>query len=98
VKNGSDSRHEERGKHQERKDNSIKPGHSRNASRTHRQQSPIHLVRKFYASEESRSSTKVSLVRNQRRIYDLDSLQGELRKINPSSFDGEREMEDDVEI
>jgi hypothetical protein len=27
----------------------------------------------------------------------LDSLQGEMRKIKPSSFDGEREREDDVD-
>jgi hypothetical protein len=39
----------------------------------------------------------VSLVRHQRRRHELDSLQGELRKLKPPSFDGEREREDDVE-
>jgi hypothetical protein len=39
----------------------------------------------------------VSLVRHQRRRHELDNLQGELRKINPPSFDGEKEMEDDDE-
>ena len=39
----------------------------------------------------------MSHVRHQRRKHGLDSLQGELRKINPPSFDGEREREDDVE-
>jgi hypothetical protein len=39
----------------------------------------------------------VSPVRQQRRIQEVDSLQGELRKLKPPSFDGEREREDDVE-
>jgi hypothetical protein len=39
----------------------------------------------------------VSHVRHQRRSDELDSLQGELRKLKPSFFDGEREREDDVE-
>jgi hypothetical protein len=39
----------------------------------------------------------VSHVRHQRRRHELDSLQGELRKLKPPSFDGEREREDDVE-
>jgi hypothetical protein len=39
----------------------------------------------------------VSPVRQQRRKQEVDSLQGELRKLKPPSFDGEREREDDVE-
>jgi hypothetical protein len=39
----------------------------------------------------------VSHVRNQRRRHEVDSLQGEMRNLNPPSFDGEREREDDVE-
>jgi hypothetical protein len=39
----------------------------------------------------------VSHVRHQRRRHELDSLQGESRKLKPPSFDGEREREDDVE-
>jgi hypothetical protein len=42
-------------------------------------------------------SPKVSPVRHQRRRHEVDSLQGEMRNINPPSFDGEREREDDVE-
>jgi hypothetical protein len=39
----------------------------------------------------------VSPVRHQRRRHELDSLQGDLRKFKPPSFDGEREREYDVE-
>jgi hypothetical protein len=38
----------------------------------------------------------VSLVRHKRRKQEVDSLQGELRKLNPPSFEGEREREDDA--
>ena len=40
---------------------------------------------------------EVSLIRKQRRRHELDNLQGEMRKIRPPSFDGERKREDDVE-
>jgi hypothetical protein len=40
----------------------------------------------------------VSHVRHQRQRHELDSLQGELRKLNPPYFDGEREREDDDEV
>jgi hypothetical protein len=43
------------------------------------------------------SSPEVSPVRHQRRKQEIDSFQGELRKLKPPSFDGEREREDDVE-
>ena len=39
----------------------------------------------------------MSHIRNQRRRNELDSFQGELTKIRPPSFDGQREREDDVE-
>jgi hypothetical protein len=39
----------------------------------------------------------VSPIRNQRRIHELDNLQGELRKLKPPSFDFEKQKEDDVE-
>ena len=35
--------------------------------------------------------------RHQRMRQEVDSLQGELRKLNPLSFAGEKEKEDDVE-
>jgi hypothetical protein len=97
AKKGSSSRHEEGGKQHERRDNYRGTSYSRSASRTHRQHSPPHSTRKLYASEDSISSPEVSPVRHQRRIHELDSLQGELRKLKPPSFDGEREREDDVE-
>jgi hypothetical protein len=40
----------------------------------------------------------VSPIRHQRRIYELDSLQGELRKLKPPIFDGENKRGDDVEM
>jgi hypothetical protein len=40
----------------------------------------------------------VSHVRNQRRRHEFDSLQGELRKLKPPSFYGERKRDDDVEV
>jgi hypothetical protein len=39
----------------------------------------------------------VSLVRHQRRRHELDSLQGEMRKLKPPYFYDEREREEDVE-
>jgi hypothetical protein len=39
----------------------------------------------------------VSLIRHQRRRQEVDNFQGELRKLKPPSFDGEKEREDDVE-
>ena len=39
----------------------------------------------------------MSLVRHQRRKQEIDSLKGEMRKLKPPSFDGEREREYDVE-
>jgi hypothetical protein len=97
TKKGSCSRHEEGGRQHERRDNYKGASYSRSASRTHRQHSPPHSTRKFYASEDSISSLEVSPIRHQRRRHELDNLQGELRKLRPPSFDGEREKEDDVE-
>jgi hypothetical protein len=50
----------------------------------------------FYASEDSLRVQKCLMLGTKRKLG-LDSLQGELRKIKPPSFDGEREREDDVE-
>jgi hypothetical protein len=55
------------------------------------------LSRKYYASKESRIVSEVYYVRNQRRIYESSSLQGDLRKIRPPTFDGESKGEDDDE-
>jgi hypothetical protein len=43
------------------------------------------------------SSPEVSLIRHQRRKQKVNCLEGELRKLKTPSFEGEREMEDDVE-
>jgi hypothetical protein len=95
AKNGS--KQEEEGRCHERRDDRGRVGYSRSASRAHRHHSPPYSTRKFYASEYSLSSPEVSPVRHQRRRHEVDSLQGELRKLKPPSFDGEREREDDVE-
>jgi len=39
----------------------------------------------------------VSLVRHQRRIYELECLEGELSMFKPATFHGERERKYDVE-
>jgi hypothetical protein len=95
TKNGS--KQEEEGRYHERRDDHGRVGYSRSASRAHRHHSPPYSTRRSYASEDSISSPEVSPIRHQRRRHELDSLQGELRKIRPPSFDGEREREDDVE-
>jgi hypothetical protein len=96
AKKGSGSRHKEEGRHHERRDKYRRPSYSRSDNRTHRQHSLPYLAMKVYASEDSISSPEVSLVRHQRRRHELDSLQGEIRKLKPPSFDGEREREDDA--
>ena len=96
ARDGSDLRQEEEEICHERRGNYRRVDHSRSASITHRHHSPPYSTF-FYASEDSLSSPKVSHVRHQRGKLGLDSLQGELRKIKPPSFDGEREREDDVE-
>jgi hypothetical protein len=97
TKRGSNSKQEEEGRYHERRYGCGRTGYSISASRTHIHHSPPYSTRKIYASEDSISSPEVSPIRHQRRRHELDSLQGELRKIKPPSFDGEREREDDVE-
>jgi hypothetical protein len=45
----------------------------------------------------SGNNPKVSLVKNQRRRYELDNLQGELRKLKPPTFDDENKRGDNAE-
>jgi hypothetical protein len=97
MKKVSNSRQKEEGRCHERRDNRGRVGYSRSASIAHGHHSPPYSERKFYASEYLISSRKVFPIRHQRRKQEVDSLQGELRKLKPPSFDGEREREDDVE-
>jgi hypothetical protein len=97
TKKGSNSRQEEEGRCHERRDDHGRVGYSRSVSRAHGNHSTPYLEIKFYASKDPVSSPEVSPVRHQRRKQKIDSLQGELRKLKPPSFDGEREREDDVE-
>jgi hypothetical protein len=98
TKKGSNSKQEEEDKFRERRKDRGIVGYSRSANKTHRHHSPPYSERIFYASEDPISSPEVSPVRHQRRRQEVDSLQGQLRKLKPPSFDGEREREDDVEV
>jgi hypothetical protein len=91
TNNGSKLKHEEERRCHERRDDCRRVGYSTNSSITLRHHSPPYSTRKFYASEYSISSPEVSPVRHQRIRHELDSLQGDLRKFKPPSFDGERE-------
>jgi hypothetical protein len=93
---GSNSRQEEEERCHEIRDDCGRVGYSRSASRAHGHHSPPYLERNFYASKDPVSSPKVSCVRHQRRKQEIDSLQGELRKLKTPSFNGERERKDDV--
>jgi hypothetical protein len=97
MKKGSNSRQEEEGRCHERRDDHGRDGYSISASKAHRHHPPPHSEGNFYASEDPARSPEVSPVRQQRRKQEVDSLQGELRKLKPPSFVGEREREDDVE-
>jgi hypothetical protein len=97
TKKGSNSRQEEEGRCHERRDDHGRDGYSRSDSRSHGHHSPPYSEGNFYASKDPTRSPEVSPVRHQRRKQEVDSLQGELRKLKPPSFDGEREREDDAE-
>jgi hypothetical protein len=97
IKKGSNSRKNEEGRLQERRNDHGRVGYSISASRAHGHHSPPYSERIFNASEDLISSLEVSPVIHQRRKQEIDSLQGELRKLKPTSLDGEREREDDVE-
>ena len=97
MKKGSNLKQEVEGRFHERREDHGRDGYSRSANRIHRHHSPPYSEGNFYASEDPISSPEVSPIRHQRRRQEVDSLQGELRKLKPPSFDGEREREDDVE-
>jgi hypothetical protein len=92
TNNGLNSRQKEEDRHHEMRDNYRRTRNSRSAIRIHIPHSPSYSTRKFYVSKDSISSLEVSPVRHQRRRHELDSLQGEMRKLKPPSFDGERQM------
>jgi hypothetical protein len=58
---------------------------SRSVSRHHH--SPKHSIKISHA--ESENSPSMSHARDQRRISELNSLQGNIRKLKPPNFDGE---------
>jgi hypothetical protein len=97
MKKGSNSRQDEEGRCHEIRDDYGRVGYSRSSSRAHGHHSPPYSERNFYASDDLVSSPEVSRVRHQRRKQEVDSLQGELRKLKPPSFAGERERQDDFE-
>jgi hypothetical protein len=97
MKKGSNSRQEGEGRCHERSDYHGRVGYSRSASTAHGHHSPPYSERNLYASDDPIRSPEVSPIRHQRRKQEVDSLDGEMRKLNPPSFEGEREMEDDVE-
>jgi hypothetical protein len=51
----------------------------------------MHLVRRAH------NSSIPSLVRNHKRRYGVDELQGKMNKIKPPTFDGEHKKDEDVE-
>jgi len=63
---------------------------SRSVSRNQRHHSPGHSTRRAYVRSRSKIIPSISHVRHQRRRHGSDSLQRELRKIEPPSFDGEK--------
>jgi hypothetical protein len=97
TKKGSNSRQEEEGRCHERRDDHVRVGYSRSASRAHGHNSPPYSKRNFYAADDPVRRLEVSPVRHQIRKQEVDSLQGEMRKLKPPSFGGEREREDNVE-
>jgi hypothetical protein len=64
---------------------------SRSISIHQHHHSPGHSTRKTYALSRSASNPSISPIRHQRRRHWLKILQGELRKIKPPSFDGEKQ-------
>jgi len=62
--------------------------------------SPTHLAKKSYTFEETKRNFKskinleVSPFRHQRRRHEHNNAQGDLRKFNPPTFDGENMGED----
>ena len=59
---------------------------------------PYHLERKKgYASSSIESNPEISPVRYKKRMFTLDELVGEWRRIKPPTFDGEVKQEKDVE-
>jgi hypothetical protein len=81
----------------ERRNDHGRFSYSRSARRAHEHHSPPHSEINFYASNDPISSPEVSPVRQKRRKQEVYSFQGDLRKLKPPSFDGEREREDDAE-
>jgi hypothetical protein len=69
----------------------------RNISTHQHHHSLGNLTIREYACSRSTSSKIMSLVGHKRRIHGPNSLQEELRKIKPPSFDGENKKGEDAE-
>jgi hypothetical protein len=66
-----------------------KKGRSRSGSRNHH-----HSQKNSHRREHNNSSTPTI---NKHRRYGVDDLKGEMNKINPPTFDGEHNKDEDVE-
>jgi len=53
------------------------------------QYSPTHSTKNSYTSKESKRNPKVSSIRHERRRHELDSFQGDLKKLKTPTFDSE---------
>jgi hypothetical protein len=90
TKKGSNSRQEEEGKCHEIRDDHGRVGYSKSASRAHGHHPPPYSEINLYASDDLVSSSEVSYVRHQRKKQEVHILQGDLRKLKPPYFEGER--------
>jgi hypothetical protein len=70
---------------------------SRSVIRHHHHHSPGHSIRMSHALSRSERNPSVSHGRRRRRRPKPDILQGEIRKLKPTSFDGDHRKEEDVE-
>jgi len=88
----------ERSRPHDKRDDHEGSRQSRSVSKIQHNHSPGHSTKSTYACSRSTNNPSMSLVRHQRRRHRLDSLQGELKKIKPPSFDGENKKGEDVRV
>ena len=72
--------------------------HSISASSDRKHQYSLsHPRKEYYSSDGPISSKEVSPVRHKRRSQEKEELHGEITKIKPPTFDGEKKRGEDVE-